>query len=134
MIRGCQQETGVAETVRRRLGVGKPRGIDAELGQIAFMQGLFDGDSLQRTRAERPQRFSIGAPRTGDRQDARILRQIQRVLHDVALEALSAQLASRQLRVERQFVDRRAQVRGALPGCFGELRHCAASSVQSAWK
>src|SRR5271166_1734318 len=98
------------------------------------MQRLLDGDRLQRAGAERTQRCRIGALHAGDGQDARILRQIERVLYDVTLKALTAESAGRQFDVERQFVDRLAQAGGALPGGLGELRHGTASLVQSAWK
>ena len=68
-------------------------------------------------------------PRTaGHRQDARILPEIQRILHDVAVETLAAQRAVGEFAIERQRMDRRAQAAQRVAMPYRKSCHGACSS------
>ena len=84
------------------------------------MQGAFDGDGADRRLGERLQRADVGSLGRGDRQRARELAEIERVLGDVMLEALARERAGGELGVERQRVDRLTQRRRHLPSLVGK--------------
>jgi hypothetical protein len=115
MIGRCDQITGVGEAVGRRLGIGNARRVHAKVAQIPAVQRLLDGDGSQCRLGKGLHRRRIRGLGRRDRERARELAEIDRVLDDVGLKAVAAEQAGREFGVEREAVDRLPQRRRALP-------------------